>query len=145
MCMCAHTYVCYICMCICTLKCMYVSVCTYVYTCTGACFSVCRCVSNVSYGHVCTCLYARVFACACVCMCVNTQGKVGKALGIKDHSAGFDLITHQTCLYVCSGPAQTCLVLGCVDGSGRGSLITIFFYQKTQGACCCLGGRGGCY
>lgn len=93
-------------------------------------------------AHVCM---QGVFACARVCVCVNIQGKVGKALGIKDHSAGFDVITQQTYVYACSGPAQTCLALSCVDGSGRGSLITIFFYQKTQGTCCCLGGRGGCY
>lgn len=111
---------------------MYVSVCTYVYACTGTCFSVCRCVSNVSYGHVCTCLYARVLACARVCVCVNPQGRVGKTLGIKDHSAGSDVITQQTYVYACSGPAQTCLALSCVDGSGRGNLITIFFSENSR-------------
>lgn len=95
--------------------CLCAFMCVHVYGLVSLCEHVCvyMCV-QCQYRHVCTCLYTRGFGCACVYMCVHIQRKWGKALGIKDPSAGFDLAR----VYVCPGPAQTCLARCCADGSG---------------------------
>lgn len=85
--------------------CMHVSSGTYVcmYMCMFLCVCMfgCTCVYNVSMDvSVVVCMQGSWHV--PVYMCVDIQGTWGRALGIKDPSAGFDLITWQRRVYACT-------------------------------------------
>lgn len=83
---------------------------------------------------MCICLCARVFA--CVYLCVHMRA-------LKDPSARFDLITWQTHVYVCPGPAQTCLARCPVDGSEGAVLQPSFSIRKLEVHAVALGAEVG--